>query len=324
MIRFLNSRTPIPIFLFLIISFYISYQMNLFVEVSGSYFFLGKWINEVFISIESVWWRTIISFSLISLFVFLINILNNRFNIIRESYNLPLFVSFFLLFQSKEIFVSPALIIGYLLVIPAFFILFEIYKSEKIINQLFQIGLLIAIASLFYLDLIIYIVLIPILVIAIKGIINAKQALAFLLGILTVTELVWGTHYFITANYAYPLAILKQYFGAVHPIRFHLENNWIQIIGLSVLFLLSNLLYFRKNSRLNINVRLYFKSMGFLFFSTIILYLLLPFTGESLWLNCLFSLSFLFSNYFLNIKRTFLANILFVSLIGVELSIFFI
>jgi len=298
--------------------------MNLLVEVSGSYFFLGKWINEVFVSIESVWWRTVISFSLISLFVFLINTLNNRFNIIRESYNLLLFVILFLFFQNKEIFVSPALIIGYLLIITVFFILFEIYKSEKIINQLYQIGLLIALASLFYLDLIIYIVLIPILVIAIKGIINAKQIFSFLLGILTVTELVWGTYFIISTNYAYPIYIFKQYFEAIHPIRFHLENNWIQIIGLSILFLLSNLLYFRKNNRLNINVRLYFKTMAFLFFSTIILYLLLPFTEENLWFNCLFSLSFLFSHYFLNMKKVFWANFLLVSMMAAEVSVFFI
>ncbi len=319
-LKLLNTRSPLIALLLISINIALIYIISAHsVVVSSPTYLLGRLFDSWVDFSHSEWDSLSFSFIFSSMLAIGLSLLNQRFNLIHEAYNLIAFIFIFMLLQNINLFFHPSVILSQLFIFIAFFLLFNLYKTEKNSIKLYQIGLLTGIASLLYLDMLLFIILFPIFFFIIKKSLNFRETGVFLIGFLTIIELSWATYFLISSDFIQPVLQLKNYFAQVNPIIYKSNLKlWVSAF-LFFLFLLANWNHFRKIHRLNINIRLYFKSLFASFTLLLLAYFTLKFTSDFLWLSIAFPLSFLYSKFFLSIKQTFLAEILFLLFIGSEI-----
>jgi hypothetical protein len=320
LLRLFRSKSTfvyIILLIFAVIVFYgLSFQFITYKQNQA--FLLGynllEWFDFTKTSIDYV----ILGFFFFFLQAILVSALSARFNLLAEVNILPSFIYLLLLSQQASLLVRPDVAIAFIFINLSFFYLFSFYSSNAIHFQTFQLGLLVGIAFLFMFDSLFFALLTPILIMFVRGKISFREIGTYIFGFFVPLYFYSTLYFLINKSLAGVGSQISQSLNTVWPIAFHLSNYIITLLFLFILFLLANYKYF-KIKRVKISVRRSFQMLAFLFFTSIISYFILPFFSETLWGFTLIPFSLLLSLLFIQIKHKWIAEVLFMLFIAIEL-----
>ena len=313
LIRFFKDNLPFPLYAVLpALTFLLwipgflafkqvepAYQMPLYNTLSSILFYFPNlaW----FLSVGLIYFEAI-----------LLNAYVNKFEILTIRSNLPalFFVIITSAFSSFQLF-HPVIISNLLLII-AFGRICSIYRQDYVFAYTFDVGALIALASLFYFPAIIFFPVAWFSLAVIRPFIWREYVIS-LLGMLTPYGLLI-TYYLFTDKLTY---LFKEvyYIPYLDLLKFDLGNEKylylvfgvLSIIGVPRLISISGLSVVRTQNLL--------KVIGFAFFIGICAFVLFRNTFSYTFMLLAFPLAVLLANYFITVIKQWIAEVVFIILI---------
>ncbi|NOZ47793.1 MAG: hypothetical protein GXO79_13580 [Chlorobi bacterium] len=184
----------------------------------------------------------------------------------------------------------------------------EAEKSSKL-SVFFDIGLFIAIGSLFYANLLFFIVFIFWGTISL-GILNIRKSLVIITGVLACYFCLWFYYFFTDNTTTFVELFTGNYFGETPSIQAHYTLIAFGIY-LSVLFFMSLLsLLFRINQK-RIIARKYINVLIILFFIVLLYYFFIPGFSIAVAYILAVPVSFLLTDYFVHIRLKWIGEVFF-------------
>lgn len=252
--------------------------------------------------------KIFVTFILLLLQAFLIASYSNKNKIFGKN-TLIAGIILIILSAPHQIQTFNAIILTNVFVILAFGIFLKAIRQKKSSREFFAASILLAIASLVYFQYILLPIFAVISVIIIRSKIT-KEIFSVILGFLTV-YLLYAELFYLTQSHGIELNTISE-------ILFHFEikfqNSIFFIIYLSiigVLFLAANSHILKTISQKEIDDRTIFQLTFAFFIFTLITFFFIPSVGINFFASMAIPLTFLFGNYFSNIKDKRFNKILF-------------
>ncbi|HSY76729.1 MAG TPA: DUF6427 family protein [Bacteroidia bacterium] len=254
---------------------------------------------------------------------FVWNAFVNSNTLLKQSSNFPAF--FFILLASCRpslICLYPALFASLFLVL-AMRRLAASYKKEKALSEVFDAGLFIGIASLFYIPLAVFIVFLWIAILTIRSLIW-REWVAALIGFVLPFGFALAYHYLF---YTPELFWYDKLMMAINNYRKHWSftwEEWLMLIAVVCVVIPSFWLFINKLSDNVVKAqKIWALMLWFVFFAMVSVVISPQRDARSLVVLAL-PVSFIFSNYFLKAKSSIWPEFLFLCLlITVGISLFF-
>ncbi|MFC2137887.1 hypothetical protein ACFLTE_06905 [Bacteroidota bacterium] len=250
----------------------------------------------------------IISFVLILFQAIQINRLNTKFFILESRSYLP---SFIFIFGCSLIPMHNlnALVFANIFLLFAIESIFSTYRNDKAWLKYFDAGLLLSIASLFYIKLAFFILFIWIGLLILRPF-RGKEWLVSIIGFL-IPYIISGSYFLIFEdNFIYRVNLfINQLFSFYYPGEYDLL--YLIYLGfLSILVIFSSYHIIVHLQKRKVSVRKYYQLLFWLFIISISLFVLGRFHNTEIILIIMVSVSFLVSNYILSFKSNFWTEIL--------------
>ncbi len=258
----------------------------------------------------------IISLILLLISGFLLVRLNVQFFFIQTRTQLPAFLYIFICssFIPLQRF-NPVLISGIFLIM-AVFKIFSTFKKEQICFNYFDAALLISIGSMFYFNLIFFIVIVWIGLIILRPFIWREWVFT-IIGIVVPYIILFSCYYLLDMDINNLLDTYKSYFiYERYDINFNLPYLPLAIYYL-IMLLISSIHMISVYQVKKIYSRKYFMFFLWLFIVTLAIYFVIPSAGYEMIIIAALSISFLFTHFFVSVKPNWFNRILFDMFFGV-------
>jgi hypothetical protein len=298
----------------------------------GSYMIHGNFLAKSGMPMFDVFWGWLLKMPAISLFTgfsilileaFTWNTFINRESLLKQSTNLP--ALFFIILSScrpMQIAFYPSLLASLFLIL-AIRRLAESYKKEKALSEAFDSGFLIGIASLFYLPASVFLIFLWIALLSMRSIVWREWIVSFIGFVLPILfALVYYSIFLSPEDFWYDKLI--RIIGIYKPM---LTFSWKQVFMLSALGLIGivSLLLFLRKIPDNVvkNQKIWTLMIWFASFA-IIAGIFSPQKDSRSFSLLAIPGSFIFSNYFLRARYTWLTELLFLILLAaIAVNIFY-
>lgn len=248
--------------------------------------------------------------------------LNSRFTFSNERTFLPVYLYLFIVYAFTEFHVIQAALFSTLFLVWTLRILFATFDKRSAIDNAFNAGLFIGIASIFQIQLALMALLIPISIIIIRKNVCWRELVTPFLGVI-LPWLLYISYFYITNNIESLCKSTDQYFNIS---KANWKSQW-PIIGyisfLVILIAASNIVIFKQYGVMNIAIRRYYKVFA-LFFGFSLILLLFAIIPNSIAVFMAVPLSFLFTNFFINSRSKFWTELFMIVLLGMAFILQFI
>ncbi len=262
-----------------------------------------------------------INFALIMVICFQLLSINSRFNFIRERTFLPAYLFLFAALALPGLHVIQPVTFSAIFLLQAIKRLFDAYDVRKAHSHAFDAGLLTGIAGLFYLPVSLLVLLVPISLTTVKARNNWREFVNPFVGLL----LTWC----LTVSYYYVFQNTSQLWDILANVFQKRETTILQqwpvqafFIYLVLITLVSSFFILTQYDEKKISSRRYFKILFFYFISSLILFTF-PVVSYEIVVILTLPLSFLITNYLTFMRRRFWAELFFVILIVISVTIQF-
>src|SRR5690554_2087068 len=256
---------------------------------------------------------SIVLLATILLNAFILSQINNSFRLIEKRTSINIFL-FFLLSGSFLIFKQyNPLHFALLFILLGIYSLFKIYKNERALQPVFEAGLCIAIASLFYANALFFGLFIFVALTVLLPF-NWRQWAAGIFGLSTPILIVFSIFFLrdsvpdLVETIHYNITVWHRSFTFGYP-------HYIFIGIISILFLRSLGHLFSGTIR-KISTRKYYTLLLFFIILTTIIFFSVPAANKEIFFFIIPSVSFIISNYLENIRSRFWQELLFILIIG--------
>ncbi|MEM7102286.1 MAG: hypothetical protein AAF502_04070 [Bacteroidota bacterium] len=222
MLQLFRTNSPLAAILVALYAVLLNLQAFLFPQVwEGSSSGLFSQLILDFIPEKTVW-DTIAALAFIVIQALLVNALVNRFKITRNVTYFPAVFYVFAVSVIKDAVVLSPILMALTFYIIALFELFSIYKSRSSMGSIFNVGFWLAIGSLFYLSIGVYLLL-GIMGIAMLIQLRFREIIVLVIGFLTPYLLLCTYFFWVDSlNSFWTTQILPNY-GF---LDFDIQNNW--------------------------------------------------------------------------------------------------
>lgn len=248
---------------------------------------------------------------------FLVLRIKLQYSFIRERTILPSFIFILITSGMHELHSIHPVYFAALFFILAIDRIFDSYEKEIIHANAFESGILLAIGSLFYFNLVFFFPFLWIGFIILKPKVNWREFILTTLGF-AFPWLGAGAYYGATGRISELQSTIQANFQS-HP--WFLKNNLsmqIYMGYLALLILLASILILSQYDGKKISTRKYFKAFFWIFLICVILMVASPAVSQEIIMLMAIPLTYLISNYFLCIKRPIFGELfLFILLTGV-------
>lgn len=284
-------------------SFVLGDHLNIYSEYDYSFLFFPFY--EGVISHKAA---VLINFAAIMIIGVELLHLNSRFTFSNERTFLPVYIFMFIVLALTEFHIVQPIILATIFMIWALRILFNAYEKRSAISEAFNAGLFIGIASLFCIHFGFLVILVPLGILIIRNTTTWREMLVPFIGAL-LPWIFFVCFFILTDNIERFQLIIDQYFKPLNTNTFRQWPVLSFFAYIFVLILISNLKIIKQYGLMNIAIRRYYKVFA-LFFSLSIILLFLPFVSHLIIVFMAVPLSFLITNMFLNIRKSFWAELL--------------
>lgn len=284
------------------------------------HFIILEWLNPT--PLLSI----ILGFSLVMLIAFLITRLNKKYMIIeKRTYLLPLLYIIFSSYYIPIQFFHPGLL-ATIFMLFAIDSLFNVYKNESSLKNIFNASLYLSLGSLFYFNLIYFIVFIWAGMIVLQPF-RIKEFFKSITGVLIPYFFCWSYYFLIDKSAWFIERIAINFVPFERDLFFDLP--YYVFFLFQVLFVIvASLKLLNDYSRLKIGTRKYFILFFWIFLIAIVLFMASPLVFMEIMPIVAVPLSFLATYYFITTRSFRLGNIIVVVgviiLIGIQIFPFLI
>jgi hypothetical protein len=203
---------------------------------------------------------------------------------------------------------QPVMLGGFFLIF-AFGKILESYQSKKLAHEIFQAAFFLALGSLLYAPLLLFMLVIWIGLIILRPF-HWREWLFSILGFATPLFFAFSYYYLVFNNGAEIFNDYWTFFQVKTPAFVFSLSNLLIIGYLFLILLISSLMMVRSSQNLKILPRKAFLLMFWIFVVMVVIYLLIPqVSADMIYLSAL-PLSFLFGQYFSDVKAERWANLL--------------
>lgn len=273
------------------------------------YYWIYNWVSPYpFIA-------RIISYILILIQASLLNRLNNRYFLLESRTYLPslLFILMCSIFPLQNL---HPIIFSNLFLLIGIDKIFGTYRNDDKWSNYFDTGILISIASLFYIKYFFVIVIVWISLFTLRPF-RGREWLLTIVGFLLPYIFVLSYFFVFEENVNYKMNI---YFNQLFNFNNIFYYNYVYYAYLIILIILTAVSSFKILATLRkqkVSVRRFFHVFFWLFLISIVLFAISSFSKPSFLSIAAISLSFLFSNYFLNVKSVFWREVIFTIILAI-------
>jgi len=281
--------------------------------LSGVFNFLFKFSNLILI---------IAGFILYLILAFFLAFINSKHQVTEKRDYLP---ALFFILSSAWIIgiqqISPSLI-GALFVFFSFHRFFASYNRTKVISSLFDAGLLIGIASLFYIPYATLFIIIW-LGIFLFRFEDWRAWLVSLIGFLTPWVFAYGLYFYFTGSVMELNEMISSSFSYSELVLFPSPNRFVVLLAALLLTLFTSYYIVIKMKSMNIRSKRFFYLLNWALITLFIVYLLQPAVEKQIIIGIAFPLSFLFTDYFSQVRKKWYVELVFSGyLIGMIISMY--
>jgi hypothetical protein len=248
--------------------------------------------------------------------------LNSRFTFSNERTFLPVYLYMFIVYAFTEFHVIQPALFSTLFLVWTLRILFASFEKRTAIDNAFNAGFFIGIASLFQIQLALMTLLIPFSMVIIRKNVSWRELVTPFLGAV-LPWMLYVSYFYISNNFESLQSITDQYFNVK-------ISNWklqwpvmAYIAFLVVMIATSNIVIFKQYGVMNIAIRRYYKVFA-LFFGFSLLLLLIALVPNSIVVFMAVPLSFLFTNFFVNNRSKFWSELFMIILLVMAFTLQFI
>lgn len=248
--------------------------------------------------------------------------LNSRFTFSNERTFLPVYLFMFIVYAFTEFHVIQPVLFSTLFLVWTLRILFASFEKRMAIDNAFNAGLFIGIASIFQIQLVLMTLLIPFSMVIIRKNVSWRELVTPFLGAI-LPWLLFISYFYISDNLESLRTITDQYFDVKIA---NWKSQWPVMAFISFLVVLiaaSNVVIFKQYGVMNIAIRRYYKVFA-LFFGFSLLLLLIALVPNSISVFMAVPLSFLFTNYFVNNRSKFWPELFMIVLLVMAFTLQFI
>jgi len=228
----------------------------------------------------------------------------------------------FIVYAFTEFHVIQPVLFSTLFLVWTLRILFASFEKRMAIDNAFNAGLFIGIASIFQIQLVLMTLLIPFSMVIIRKNVSWRELVTPFLGAI-LPWLLFISYFYITDNFESLRIITDQYFDVKIA---NWKSQWPVMAFISFLVVLiaaSNVVIFKQYGVMNIAIRRYYKVFA-LFFGFSLLLLLIALVPNSISVFMAVPLSFLFTNYFVNNRSKFWPELFMIVLLVMAFTLQFI
>ena len=266
------------------------------------YYSISKWLNPYPLI------SSILGFSFVMLIAFLITRLNKKYMIIeRRTYLLPLVIIVLSAFYRPSQFLNPGLLSTVFLLF-AIESLFDCYKNESDLINLFNASAYISIGSLFYFNLIYFMIFIWAGMVILKPF-SLKEFFKSIIGLITPYFFCMA-YFFMTDNSKWFVERISVNFIPINRTMFFDLPYYVFFLFLLLFIIIASFRLLADFSRLKIGTRKYFVILFWVFMISIILLGISPLVFMEIMPLMAVPLSFLFTYHLVTTRSYWLGNII--------------
>ncbi|MEN8116808.1 MAG: DUF6427 family protein [Bacteroidota bacterium] len=265
---------------------------------------------------EQPFWHVLVSLVMVIILGFVMQLVNDRYLFIRIRTKLPAILFVIIIAGFTKIHTLHPVYFAALFLLFSIFRFFSIFEKSKPYSAVFDTGLLLAVGSLFYFNLIIFL---P----------------AFLLSIIILTrEISWREYVIMILGFLFPFVFVFSYFFYVgeftEKIDIFLENiltpvshfrtNYALHGYLTVLILLTlfgSITLLQQYDTKKVSSRKYFSVFFLIFIFSLISFAFIPATSQEMLVINAIPVTYLVSNIFVFMKSRFWSELLFSLLLAI-------
>jgi hypothetical protein len=253
----------------------------------------------------------IVAFLFLALQAFMIVRINARYVLIQQRTFLPAFFFMVLVSFFPSLLNLSSFIFGNLFILLMLEIIFSVYKTEANSYRFFESGLLIAISSLFYTKLILFLPFLWIVSLILRPF-YWREWLFPVLGLIVPYFIVFSLLFFVDQ---YPASLFVILFDSLFQHTNTFQLNWPNIVFTGFIFaliIISSIYMLKVFQFRKVFIRNYYLTL--FWFSILGFVIFIFFSGFEVGMIYILAipLSFIFSNYFINSRDILIKNILFV------------
>lgn len=284
-------------------------------------FYPGENANILFVPINnftanSDFVRVFISLVLVVFIAGLIQVINDRYMLLRVRTKLPSILFVIIVSGFTELHTLHPVFPATLFLLFAIYTLFNIFEQPKPYSAIFNVGFFIGIGTIFYLNLI---VLLPAFFIGIAILTresNWRKYLILLIGFLVPVFFVYS-YAVLTKQTAEMIAVITQ--NTITSVN-HFRSNISLHLFLAILILLTligSVNIMRQYDSKKVSTRKYFVFFLVIFVLSLLSFTFIPVTSQEILVIISIPITYLISNLFVSIKSKFWSESLFLLLITI-------
>lgn len=262
-----------------------------------------------------------INFLLLITAGFLLLRINAKFSFVKERTFLPVYLYLFIVLGIANFHVLQPVMAAAVFIIIAIERLFSSFDKNNNISNTFDSAFMTSIAGLFFFYANIFIVLIPVSIFILSGKLSWRTIFITLTGMALPWLILFSLFYvFFDTNQL--IIIIKTWFDPQNELLLNSVPLLVYFSFMILITVISSFFIIKQYSIKSISNRKFFKILFFFFLTSLIL-LITPMASAEILAIMAIPLTFLFTNYFLLIRRRKWAEILFTTLIIVSLILQF-
>ncbi|WP_340112099.1 DUF6427 family protein [Maribellus mangrovi] len=325
LLRILKSNN-LSNLLFIPVAVFAFWAGKLFAPFSYSYFpgeaenVLFKYINKIVGDAPLL--NVILSAVFVVILAVLIELIIARYQFIRIRTRLPAILFALILGGLTGMHTLHPVYFAAVFLLLAIFRLFGIFDQPKAYTTVFDVGFLLGIGALFYLNL--YIVVPAFLVgIVVLGRGTGWREIVILIIAFLLPSILAFSYYFYTDRSQELITVfLKNINTSVYTLR---NNLFLQIYlgALVLLTLLASIDIARHYDTKKVSSRKYFTVFFYIFIASMISYVFIPSTSQEMLIISAIPVTFLLANFFVFLKSRFLGELFFAVLLLVVIAVQF-
>lgn len=315
----LKSNRPAVIFILIISA--ITLWLYGFIEPVGIkipadnlYMPLNNFIMQYF-EVNS-FFSVLFTFVLVLIQAFLMVQFNKKYILINYRTYLPAFFYIIISASFAHLQRINPVIIGCLFIFVAMDFIFNIYRKEYTLNMVYLAGFFIAVASLFWAPFMVYICILFISLLILRPFIG-REWIVGVLGFLTPFLFVF-IYYFVFFD-QHLQTVIDSYSQSLHLIKsfYPLHFSYYIFYGfLAFIIIIASYTLAVNYQKKKIRTRKYFEIYWWLFFISVIVFIFFKNVSYEIIYIISIPLSYLFTDYFYSVKRSWFLNLIVVIFIG--------
>ena len=267
---------------------------------------LYAWITQLHMYSKYIWYGVILLFMLMN--AFLLSRIQVLFRIIDTATAVPILL-YFLLSASSNVFqqCNPLhAALTFLLI--SIISIFKMYKNEQSLQPVFEAGFMLALASMFYANMIFYAVFLYIALFVLVPF-NWRQWISLTIGILTPFIIVSSIYFLQDQLYDFFELFVKNTFIWQKSFSFHYEH--FIFFGFLALIFIFALFHTFSGSIKKVATKKYYSLFFIFMLVTTGIFFLVPAAGKEIVFFLIIPLAFIIGNYLENIRSRFWQELIF-------------